>query len=632
MTFNVSGMGKRMKRYEVRRIIKENGVDMCCLQETKLEYLEDRIGFDLWPGKDFDWAWREVEGCSGGLISIWNRKIFVKTSSWHDKGILVVNGRWIDDNEEMVILNVYAPCDHTEKALLWEMINLIIEQNVEAKVCVAGDFNSIREEGERCGKGVVIDRRDIKLFDDFILTSGLIDLQLWGRKYTWYKSGMLQKQIGPDYGWKSFSLKKKLKLLKKDLKVWSRETFGAIQHKIDDQREIIECLDRFDEVFGLEEEEIIERNKIGAELKRNMIWNDKFIFQKAKSKWLKEGDVNSKFFHRWINKRIKINIIEGLFVNEEWIESKDGIRNAIFSHFRSHFRSFRSLKCFLRTWLSNFDKSSLWGINIDHGVMDNLGIEIGCEVGKTPFSYLGLNVGFNHRKISAWDNLVEKVKKKLEKWSGKHISFAGRITLVQAIWRLSNEPNRLWVKVLNSKYGGLVCMHEFARKVANGEECNIPTNWSGWWRDLVSLCSNGEDSDSRLMLRKRVGNGSGTDFWGEWWVGEKPLKCSFNRLYRISLQKSFSIEQMGSWREGLWVWEFRWARSLNSREVESVETLTWVLNSYSLNQHVHDFWSWNGDLDGKFKVKRAYNVLAAASENNAEPEVLEAFACYGKVR
>ncbi|KAL8547830.1 hypothetical protein ACS0TY_007239 [Phlomoides rotata] len=74
-------------------------------------------------------------------------------------------------------------------------------------------------------------------------------------------------------GWKSYSLKEKLKMLKKDLKVWSREMFGSLQHKMESQREAIERLDRFDEVFGLEEEEVIERNKVGVELKRNMIWN-----------------------------------------------------------------------------------------------------------------------------------------------------------------------------------------------------------------------------------------------------------------------------------------------------------------------------------------------------------------------
>ncbi|KAL8547384.1 hypothetical protein ACS0TY_006926 [Phlomoides rotata] len=45
-----------------------------------------------------------------------------------------------------------------------------------------------------------------------------------------------------------------------------------------------------------------------------MIWKESFLFQKAKVKWIKEGDVNSSFFHGWINKRIKLNGIEGLLV------------------------------------------------------------------------------------------------------------------------------------------------------------------------------------------------------------------------------------------------------------------------------------------------------------------------------
>ncbi|KAL8490614.1 hypothetical protein ACS0TY_022568 [Phlomoides rotata] len=118
MTFNVRGLGKRMKRQEVRRIIKTNGIDMCCLQETKMEQMEHMSGGDLWPDREFEWVWREAEGRSGGLISIWNRKWFVKTSSWHSRRVLVVNGRWVEDNEEMVVINVYAPCDFADKALL----------------------------------------------------------------------------------------------------------------------------------------------------------------------------------------------------------------------------------------------------------------------------------------------------------------------------------------------------------------------------------------------------------------------------------------------------------------------------------------------------------------------------------
>ncbi|KAL8546514.1 hypothetical protein ACS0TY_006307 [Phlomoides rotata] len=140
-------------------------------------------------------------------------------------------------------------------------------------------------------------------------------------------------------GWKSFILKEKLKLLKAGLKTWSRDIFGEINQKMEVQKETIDKLDRFDEIFGLEEEEVIERNRVEAELKRNLIWHERFMHQKAKTKWIKEGDMNYGFYHGWINRRAKVNSIEGLMIDESWVESKDGVRSAVFDHFQNRFKS-----------------------------------------------------------------------------------------------------------------------------------------------------------------------------------------------------------------------------------------------------------------------------------------------------
>lgn len=50
-----------------------------------------------------------------------------------------------------------------------------------------GDFNSVRNEQERSGVGNVINRRDIRAFDDFIGEAQLFDLPLHGRNFTWYR-------------------------------------------------------------------------------------------------------------------------------------------------------------------------------------------------------------------------------------------------------------------------------------------------------------------------------------------------------------------------------------------------------------------------------------------------------------
>ncbi|KAL8546335.1 hypothetical protein ACS0TY_006158 [Phlomoides rotata] len=148
---------------------------------------KDRIGRALWGEKKWDWAYRESEGRSGGLVSIWNTKVFSKTSSWHINGMLVVNGRWVEDGTYLVIINVYAPCSFREKEQLWEAIKILVDQYEDRKICVVGDFNSIRVESERIGRTVEVDHRDINLFEEFISSSGLIDLPLRGRRFTWYK-------------------------------------------------------------------------------------------------------------------------------------------------------------------------------------------------------------------------------------------------------------------------------------------------------------------------------------------------------------------------------------------------------------------------------------------------------------
>lgn len=64
----------------------------------------------------------------------------------------------------------------------------MVQQNEEACICIGGDFNSIRFEHDRSGVSSVINRRDIRQFDDFISNTNLVDLPLHGRKYTWYRS------------------------------------------------------------------------------------------------------------------------------------------------------------------------------------------------------------------------------------------------------------------------------------------------------------------------------------------------------------------------------------------------------------------------------------------------------------
>ncbi|KAL8472644.1 hypothetical protein ACS0TY_029740 [Phlomoides rotata] len=170
---------------------------------------------------------------------------------------------------------------------LWEIIKLTMLQNADARVCVAGDFNSMRSPEERVGKRAVVERRDMEHFGDFISQS---NREHFGQSFTWYRpDGTCKSKIDhhvplvlqsgskdwglrpfrfmnswiehPQYkafflekwnsycieGWAAFRLKEKLKLFKSDLRGWNKVIFGDIDYNIDTKKEEIEILDRIDD-------------------------------------------------------------------------------------------------------------------------------------------------------------------------------------------------------------------------------------------------------------------------------------------------------------------------------------------------------------------------------------------------
>ncbi|KHN12523.1 hypothetical protein glysoja_035330, partial [Glycine soja] len=50
-----------------------------------------------------------------------------------------------------------------------------------------------------------------------------------------------------------------------------------------------------------------------------------------------------------------------------------------------------------------------------------------------PFLYLGIPIGANPRRSELWDPIIRKCKRKLAKWKQRHISFGGRVTLINAV-------------------------------------------------------------------------------------------------------------------------------------------------------------------------------------------------------
>lgn len=61
--------------------------------------------------------------------------------------------------------------------------------------------------------------------------------------------------------------------------------------------------------------------------------------QKARVKWVVEGDVNSKLFHAGIRGRRKSNTLKGLLINGNWTKDPDMIKNAVLDYIRRQLKS-----------------------------------------------------------------------------------------------------------------------------------------------------------------------------------------------------------------------------------------------------------------------------------------------------
>ncbi|KAJ9538568.1 hypothetical protein OSB04_031301 [Centaurea solstitialis] len=93
------------------------------------------------------------------------------------------------------------------------------------------------------------------------------------------------------------------------------------------------------------------------------------------------------------------------------------------------------LECFhlLSGLKINLRKSKLYGVGVNDEIVLEWAREMGCEGGVLPFIYLGFPVGASLNKVRNWISVLDKVKKKLDSWKVKWISFGGRLTLVKLV-------------------------------------------------------------------------------------------------------------------------------------------------------------------------------------------------------
>jgi hypothetical protein len=164
-------------------------------------------------------------------------------------------------------------------------------------------------------------KRSFKFENIWLKTKGFVNrVKVWWSSY-------------PFTGSPSFVLASKLKALKEDLKFWNKHVFGDVNLKQLQLLADLSQLDEKEEMGGLSSTEQDSRKAVMVELDNLAHLEETSWRQKSRVLWLKEGNNNTKFFHKMANSNRRRNYMEKVEVDDIVNENDTEIRDNVVSFY-----------------------------------------------------------------------------------------------------------------------------------------------------------------------------------------------------------------------------------------------------------------------------------------------------------
>ena len=126
-----------------------------------------------------------------------------------------------------------------------------------------------------------------------------------------------------------FILAQKLKALKADLKKWNREEFGDLAFRKKNLLTELMDLDAREELLGLSNEDQLLQIQLKGDIEQLASLEEISWRQKSQALYVKEGDNNTRFFHRLANSHRNANHIKRIEVDGVLYEDELDVRSQL---------------------------------------------------------------------------------------------------------------------------------------------------------------------------------------------------------------------------------------------------------------------------------------------------------------
>ena len=162
LTLNCKGQGNELKRKTQYQYARDMKADIVLFQETHSTKGTENIWHNQW-GNGQTWFSHGESNARGVAIHVTN-KVNPKVHSVTTDS----EGRWIcldieTHNQRLMIVNVYAPNDHSEQKHFYNKLREHLHKEVrkEHKLVIGGDFNLIMNH-TKDKEGGRLDRNELK--------------------------------------------------------------------------------------------------------------------------------------------------------------------------------------------------------------------------------------------------------------------------------------------------------------------------------------------------------------------------------------------------------------------------------------------------------------------------------------